>query len=398
MSQTQTDPIVIIAAQRTPTGKFNGQFRNTPSPELGAMAIKSALEKSGLTSEMVNAVFMGCVLPAGLGQAPARQAALAAGILQKTPCVTVNKVCGSSMQTVIYAHDSILAGTYDIVVAGGMENMTRAPYLLPKERFGQRFGHGKVLDHMLFDGLEDVYEAGKPMGYFAEKCAEKYAITRAQQDQFAQASIERARQAIKNNQFSNEIISCEIKGDKGESLTFNEDEGPFSVDPAKIPKLPPAFAKNGTITAANSSSISDGAAALVLTRKSIADKLSIKPLATIVGHFAHAQEPEWFTTAPISAINGLMAKLQWGIVDVDLFEINEAFAVVPLVAMQALSIPHEKINVHGGACILGHPLGASGARILVTLIHALHTHKLKRGIASLCIGGGEATAIALEVH
>lgn len=393
------DPIVIIAAKRTPMGKFTGYFRNTSAIELGATVIHDLIQKNHFNPEHIDALFMGCVLPAGLGQAPARQAALSGGLLQKTPCITLNKVCGSGMQAVIFAHDSIIAGSYDTIIAGGMENMTRAPYLLPNERLGQRLGHAKVLDHMMLDGLEDAYEqeGEKSMGHFAEKCAKKYGLSREQQDEFAKESIIRARHAITEKLFAAEITPIEVKGPKSEVSLIEQDEGPFSVDPEKVTKLPPAFAKDGTVTAANSSSIADGAAALLLMKKSKAEQLSLTPIATIVNHYVHAQEPEWFTTAPIGAITGLMAKIEWNMNDVDLFEINEAFAVVPLVAMQALHIPHDKINVHGGACILGHPLGATGARILVTLIHALRTRNLKRGIASLCIGGGEATAIAIEI-
>lgn len=392
------DPIVIVAAQRTPMGKFSGYFKTTPAPQLMAPVIQAMLKNIHLDPEQIDSVLLGCVLPAGLGQAPARQAALLAGLHKKTPCVTINKVCGSSLQTIIFGYDGIMAESHQIIVAGGMENMSCAPYLLPNERFGKRLGHGQVWDHMMLDGLEDAYskENEKSMGHFAEKCAEKYGISRELQDDFAKESIRRARHAINTGLFAAEITPLEIKSEKGEIVEVNEDEAPFSVDPEKVSKLKPAFKKEGTVTAANSSSIADGAAGLILMRLSTAEQLSLKPLAMIMGHYTHAQEPEWFTTAPIGAVTGLLGKIGWNMDVIDLFEINEAFAVVPLVTMQALHIPHDKVNVHGGACILGHPLGASGARILVTLLHALREHQLKRGIATLCIGGGEAVAIAIE--
>jgi len=390
------DPIVIVAAKRTPSGHFNGQFKNIAATTLGSTAIKAAITSANLNPEQINEVYMGCVLPAGLGQAPARQAAIHAGIPNNVGCTTINKMCGSGMKTTMLAHDLISAGTQNIIVAGGMENMSRAPYLLPKARFGYRIGHGEVIDHMMLDGLEDAYDKGRAMGYFAEQCAKKYNITREQQDEFALVSLQRAKEATENKSFAKEIAVVTVK-ERDIEKEINIDEGPLTTDPKKIPKLKSAFIKEGTVTAANSSSISDGAAALILMRESQAKELKIKPLATIVGHYSHAQEPAWFTTAPIAAIEGLLAKINWQKEDVDLFEINEAFAVVTLVAMQQLQLPHEKVNVNGGACILGHPIGASGARILVTLIHALQQRKLKRGVAALCIGGGEATAMAIEL-
>lgn len=385
--------IVIVAAKRTPTGRFNGQFVNVPAPLLGATAISAAVNHVSLPLDDVNAVYMGCVLPAGLGQAPARQAALGAKLSVQTPCTTINKMCGSGMQTVMMACDALLTGIHRIMVAGGMENMSRAPYLLPGARQGYRMGHQQVIDHMLFDGLEDAYEKGCHMGHFAEKCAREYGITREEQDRFALASIERARYAMESGWFHSEIAPVTVIGKK----PIEKDEGPFSVDTQKIPNLSPVFQKDGTITAANASSIADGAAALVLMREDAAEKYSYQTLARIVAYHSYANEPSQFPTAPIGAIKGLMSKIGWEISSVDLFEINEAFAVVTLVAMQQLKIPHDRVNVNGGGCILGHPIGASGARIMVTLLHALRQRGLKRGVAALCIGGGEATAIAIEI-
>jgi len=393
---TKKDPIVIVGAKRTPTGNFNGCFKDTSVIQLGAAAIHATLKQSNFRTETVDEIIMGCVLPAGLGQAPARQAALAAGISTKTGCTTINKMCGSGMKAIMQAHDAIVAGSISRAIAGGMENMSRAPYLLPKARFGYRFGHGQIIDHMMLDGLEDAYEKGRPMGYFAEECVKKYNFTREAQDDFARESQSRAQQAAKQGKFNDEISPVTIRTPKHE-ITIAEDEGPQTVNPDKIPQLKPAFIPEGTITAANASSISDGAAAVALMRESQAIKNGSKPLAKIVGHYTHAQKPELFTTAPIGAINGLLKQLAWNINDIDLFEINEAFAVVTMAAMKDLKIPHEKININGGACVLGHPIGASGARILITLLYALQHHQLKRGIAALCIGGGEATAIAIEM-
>jgi len=391
----KTDRVVIIAAKRTPHGNFNGAFVDTPAPKLAATAIHSTLKELSLYGENIDGVYLGCVLSAGLGQAPARQAALGANLPVNTPCTTVNKMCGSGMQTVIMAHDSLIAGSHKVMIAGGMENMSRAPYLLPGARQGYRLGHQQVYDHMLLDGLQDAYEKNHHMGYFAEKCAEKYHISRQAQDAFAIESIERARHAIEEGWFKSEIAPVMVLQKKQQEI-IAIDEGPFSVKPEKIPHLSPAFQKDGTITAANASSLADGASILMLTTESHAQKLGIKPLATIIGHYTHAQEPAWFSTAPIAAIKGLMQKVNWELNHVDLFEINEAFAVVTLVAMQELKLNHQQVNVHGGGCILGHPIGASGARIIVTLVHALQQRGLKRGVASLCIGGGEATAIAIE--
>ncbi len=392
---TQPDRIAIIAARRTPTGSFNGVFVNTPAPQLAGAAISSAIKILPAPAKDIDGVFLGCVLPAGIGQAPARQSALNAGLSVHTPCTTVNKMCGSGMQTVILAHDALLAGSHHIMLAGGMENMSRAPYLLPGARQGYRLGHQTVYDHMLLDGLEDAYEKGRHMGYFAEKCAEKYKISRKAQDEFALASIERARTAIGKGWFNAEIAPVTVT-QKKQTEIISTDEGPFSVNPEKIPNLPPVFQKEGTITAANASSLADGAAVLILMREKKAKDLGLSPLAIIMGHHTVAQEPAWFTTAPIGAINGLLKKIAWTKDQVDLFEINEAFAVVTLVAMQELKLDHQRVDVHGGACILGHPIGASGARIIVTLVHALRQRGLRRGIAALCIGGGEATAIAIE--
>lgn len=390
------DPIVIVAAARTPMGGFQGELKSFAAPELGAAAIRAAVERAKIKPEDVQEVLMGCVLPAGQGQAPARQASLGAGLPLAAGCTTVNKMCGSGMKAAMLASDLLAAGSMDIVVAGGMESMTNAPYLLPKARAGLRMGHGQVIDHMFFDGLEDAYDKGRLMGSFAEDCAQKYAFTRQAQDEFAIASLERAQQANKEGWFAWETTPLAIKAGKDEKF-IETDEQPFKANLAKIPTLKPAFRKDGTVTAANSSSISDGAAALVLMRRSSADKRGLAPLATVAGHATHAQEPGWFTTAPVGAIEKLFARTGWRADQVDLFEINEAFAVVAMAAMKEHRLPHEKVNVHGGACALGHPIGASGARILVTLIGALRKYGGRRGVASLCIGGGEATAMALEL-
>lgn len=389
------DPIVIVSIARTPQGKFMGALKDVTSTQLGSTAIKAAVERAHLSLNDVNEVVMGCVLPAGLGQAPARQAALGAGLSKHVPCTTLNKVCGSGMKAVMFAHDSILADPGAIWVAGGMENMTNAPYLLPKARQGYRLGHAEMLDHMMYDGLEDAYEKGRAMGFFAEQCAKEYGFTREMQDQYAMESLRRAQTAIQEKKFATEITPVKIKTKQGE-IIIDTDEHPLSVKIEKIPQLPPAFVKDGTVTAANSSSIADGAAALVLMQLSEAKKRELKPLAKIIGHSGFAKSPEQFTTAPVDAIKKLLNKIQWKIDQVDLFEINEAFAVVALAAMKDLTIPHNKINIHGSGCALGHPIGATGARIIVTLVAALHQYQLKRGIASLCIGGGEATAIAIE--
>jgi acetyl-CoA C-acetyltransferase len=390
------DPIVIVSAARTPMGSFQGELKGFAAPQLGAAAIRAAVERAKLKPEDVQEVIMGCVLPAGQGQAPARQASLGAGLPLAAGCTTVNKMCGSGMKAAMLAHDELLAGSVEVIVAGGMESMTNAPYLLPKARAGLRMGHGQVIDHMFYDGLEDAYEKGRLMGAFAEDCAQKYAFTREAQDEFAIASLERARKANKEGWFAWETTPLAIKAGKDEKF-IETDEQPFKANLEKIPTLKPAFRKDGTVTAANSSSISDGAAALVLMRRSSAEKRGLAPLATVIGHASHAQEPGWFTTAPVGAIEKLFARTGWTADQVDLFEINEAFAVVAMAAMREHRLPHDKVNVHGGACALGHPIGASGARIVVTLIGALRKYGGKRGVATLCIGGGEATAMALEL-
>jgi len=390
------DPIVIISAARTPMGGFQGDLKGFTAPELGAAAIRAAVERSGVKPEQVEEVIMGCVLPAGQGQAPARQASLGAGLPLSAGCTTINKMCGSGMKAAMLAHDLLATGSNDIMVAGGMESMTNSPYILPKARGGYRMGHQQVLDHMFFDGLEDAYEKGRLMGTFAEDCAGSYKFTREEQDQFAIASLERAMKANRDGSFAWETTPLAIKAGKDEKFIEN-DEQPFKANLEKIPTLKPAFRKDGTVTAANSSSISDGAAAMVMMRRSTAEKLGLKPLAVVVGHATHAQEPALFTTAPVGAIRKLYAKTGWSSKNVDLFEVNEAFAVVTMAAMKEHGLPHDKVNVHGGACALGHPIGASGARIMVTLIGALRKYGGKRGVASLCIGGGEATAIALEL-
>ncbi|MBA3904141.1 MAG: acetyl-CoA C-acyltransferase [Rhodocyclaceae bacterium] len=390
------DPIVIVSAARTPMGGFMGDFASLTCAQLGSVAIKAAVERAGLRPEQIEEVVMGCVLPAGQGQAPARQASLGAGLPLGAGCTTVNKMCGSGMKATMFANDMLLAGTNEIMVSGGMESMSNAPYLLPKARGGMRLGHGQVLDHMFLDGLEDAYQKGRLMGTFAEECADKYGFTREKQDDFAIASTTRAQKAINDGSFAWEIAPVTVAGRKGD-VVVDRDEQPLKAQIDKIPTLKPAFRKDGTVTAANSSSISDGAAALVLMRRSTADKLGLKPLAVIVGHATHAHEPGWFTTAPVGAMQKLFARTGWTADKVDFYEINEAFAVVTMAAMHDLKLPHEKVNVHGGACALGHPIGCSGARILVTLIGALRKYGGKRGVASLCIGGGEATAMAVEL-
>ncbi|MEL6298869.1 MAG: acetyl-CoA C-acyltransferase [Pseudomonadota bacterium] len=390
------DPIVIAGGARTPMGGFQGELKGATAPELGAAAIKAALEAGSVQPDAVDEVLMGCVLPAGLGQAPARQAAFGAGLPKGVPATTINKMCGSGMKTVMLAVDQLKAGNGDVVVAGGMESMTNAPYLMPKAREGLRLGHAKVLDHMFLDGLEDAYDTGRLMGTFAEDCAEKYQFTREAQDDYALTSLSRAQKAQESGRFDAEITPVVIKTRKGETEVAT-DEQPKSARPDKIPTLKPAFKADGTVTPANASSISDGGAALVLTRQSRADASGAQPVARILGHASHAQEPGWFTTAPVPAMQKLLDQLGWSVSDVDLWEVNEAFAVVPMAAMAELGIPHDKLNVNGGACALGHPIGASGARIIVTLMHALKAQGAKRGIASLCIGGGEGTAVAIEM-
>lgn len=389
------DPIVITGAARTPIGSFQGSLSTVSATDLGAVAISAAIERSGVAPDAVEEVLMGCVLPAGLRQAPARQAALGGGLPLGIPCTTVNKMCGSGMKATMLGHDAIRAGAARIVVAGGLESMSNAPYLLPKARSGYRLGHGQLLDHMFVDGLEDAYEPGKLMGHFAEDCAQRYHFTREDQDDFAIESLTRATEAIENGAFRREIASVTVTGRKG-SVEVDTDEQPLTANIEKIPSLRPAFRKDGTVTPANSSSISDGAAALVMMRLSEAERGGHVPLARILGHASFAQEPGLFTTAPVFAIQKLLDSLGWDVSSVDLFEVNEAFAVVAMAAMHDLKIPHDKLNVHGGACALGHPVGASGARIIVTLLHALERYGHTRGIASLCIGGGEATAMAFE--
>ena len=391
-----TEATVITGLARTPMGGMQGDFSDVSATVLGATAIRGALRRAGLAPDAVDETIMGCVLPAGLGQAPARQASLGAGIPTSVPCTTVNKMCGSGMKAIMQGVDAIAAGSAGVVVAGGMENMTNAPYLLPKGRAGLRLGHGEVLDHMFFDGLEDAFQRGRLMGSFAEDCARKYNFTREAQDAYAIESLKRAQHAIAKNLFKNEIEPVKFSGRKGE-VVIDTDEQPGKAQLDKIPNLKPAFAKDGTVTAANSSSISDGAAAVILMSESRAKALGCQAQARIIGHASHAQEPGWFTTAPVFAIKKLMERVGWSVADVDLFEINEAFAVVAMAAMQDVGIPHAKLNVRGGACALGHPVGASGARIVVTLVNALRDTGGKRGIASLCIGGGEATALAIEL-
>ncbi|QND18702.1 acetyl-CoA C-acyltransferase (plasmid) [Rhizobium leguminosarum bv. trifolii] len=392
---TLQDPIVIVGAARTPIGSFQGELKEATAPELGATAIRAALERSRVEAEAIEEVVFGCVLPAGQGQAPARQAAIHAGLPFATAASTVNKMCGSGMKAVMMAHDLIAAGSASVAVAGGMESMTNAPYLLDKARGGYRLGHGRVVDHMFLDGLEDAYDKGRLMGSFAEDCAEAYQFTREAQDNYAIASLTRAQKAIAEGCFNSEIAPITVKSGKTEQVA-SRDEQPGKAKLDKIPTLKPAFREGGTVTAANSSSISDGAAALVLMRRSETEHRGLKPLATILGHATHSQAPNLFATAPIGALQKLSDRTGLALSEVDLFEINEAFAVVAMAAMRDLNLPHEKVNVHGGACALGHPIGASGARILVTLLAALERYDLKRGMAALCIGGGEATAIAIE--
>jgi len=395
MTAVVEDPVVIVASARTAIGGFQGAFAPLTAPELGSAAIRAAVSRAGLQAGDISEVLMGCVLPAGQGQAPARQAALGAGLPQSVPCTTVNKMCGSGMKTVMLAYDGLHARPKDIVVAGGMESMTNAPYLLPKMRSGARLGHAEAKDHMFLDGLEDAYDKGRLMGTFAEDTAQHYQFTREAQDAFATESLRRAKTANENGAFAKEIAAVAVKARSGTS-EVKRDEQPFTADAAKIPKLKPAFREGGTVTAANSSSISDGAAALVLMRASEARRRNLEPLARIVGASSVAQAPSWFTTAPVAAIRKLLGQVGWSARDVGLYEINEAFAVVAMCAMRDLDLPHERVNVHGGACALGHPIGASGARILVTLLAAMERYGETKGVASLCIGGGEATAVAVE--
>ena len=390
------DQIVIAGMARTPQGGLQGDLSSVSAPQLGATAVKAALARANINPAEVDETIMGCVLPAGLRQAPARQASIGAGIPVNTGCTTVNKMCGSAMKAVMLGFDAIRAGSANCIVAGGMESMSNAPYLVLKARSGLRLGHGEIVDHMFFDGLEDAYDQGKLMGSFAEDCASKYGFTREMQDAYAIESLTRAKRAIKEGKFKGEIVPVVVKTRKGE-ITVDTDEQPGKANMEKIPTLKPAFAKDGTVTPANSSSISDGAAALILLRENDAEFRGLKPLALLHAHSSHAQEPGWFTTAPVGAIKKVLEKTGWTVADVDLFEVNEAFAVVAMAAMHDLQIPHDKLNVNGGACALGHPVGASGARIMVTLIAALKDRGLKRGVASLCIGGGEATAVALEL-
>ena len=390
------DPVVIAAYARTPMGGFQGSLSPVKATDLGAAAVKAAVERAGLRPEDANQIIMGCVLPGGLGQAPARQAALGAGLPNSVEATTVNKMCGSGMQAAILAHDALAAGSADVIIAGGMESMTNAPYLLAKHRGGARIGHDTISDSMYLDGLEDAYEPGRLMGSFAEETAKSYQFTRQDMDAFAISSLTRAKAASETGAFAREIVPVEVTTRKGVE-TISADEQPFKADPSKIPTLKPAFAKDGGITAANASSISDGAAALVMTRASVAEKLGLKVVAKVVAHAAHAHEPGLFTTAPVPAMQKALKKAGWSVDDVDLFEVNEAFAVVAMIAERELGIPREKLNVNGGACALGHPIGASGARILATLIAALEARGGKKGLASLCIGGGEATAMAVEL-
>ena len=399
ISSTSDDPVVIVGAARTALGGFQGDFASLTAPQLGASAIRAAFDRAGLQPEAVDEMLMGCVLPAGLGQAPARQAALRAGLPLSAGCTTINKVCGSGMKATMLAHDLLLTGSQQVIVAGGMESMSNAPYLLPKARSGQRLGHGQVLDHMFFDGLEDHYGLASPgrlMGTFAEDCARHFGFTRDTQDAFASTSTLRAQQAQRDGLLRWEITPVAVPGRSGEKLV-DEDEAPAKAELARIPSLKPAFGKDGTVTAASSASIADGAAAVVLMRRSTAQERGLTPLAIIRGHATQSQEPAWFTTAPVGAIQKLLAKVGWQSDDVDLWEINEAFAVVVMAAMRELSLPHERVNVHGGACALGHPIGATGARLVVTLLSALRQRGETRGVAILCIGGGEATALAIEI-
>ena len=391
-----SDSIVIVGAARTPMGGFQGDFSSLSAHDLGGAAIKAAIERAGVSPDLVTEVLFGNCLMAGQGQAPARQAAFKGGLPKSAGAVTLSKMCGSGMKAAMFAHDMLLAGSHDVMVAGGMESMTNAPHLLLKGRSGIRIGHDRIYDHMMLDGLEDAYEPGRAMGTFGEECAAKYSFSREAQDAFATASVNRARAATESGAFKAEITPVTVKGRAGDTV-ISIDEGPGKVKLDKIPTLKPAFKKDGTITAASSSSINDGAAALVMMRESTAQKLGIKPLARIVAHAMHAQEPNWFTTAPVGATQKALAKAGWSVKDVDLWEVNEAFAVVPMALMEELKVGHDIVNVNGGACALGHPIGASGARIMVTLIHALQARGGKRGLATLCIGGGEGTAVALEL-
>jgi len=393
---SMSESIVIVSAVRTPMGGFQGDFSSLAAHDLGGAAIKAAIERAGIPGDAVGEVLMGNCLMAGQGQAPARQAAFKGGLPNSTGAVTLSKMCGSGMKAAMFAHDMLLAGTHEVMLAGGMESMTNAPYLMLKGRGGYRMGHDRIFDHMMLDGLEDAYEAGRSMGTFGEDCAARYSFTREAQDAFATASVQRAQAATASGTFAKEITPVTVKTRAGEAVVAI-DEGPGKVKLDKIATLKPAFKKDGTITAASSSSINDGAAALVMMTESTARRLGVKPLARIVGHAMHAQEPNWFTTAPVGASHKLLAKTGWKVADVDLWEVNEAFAVVPMALMAELKVPHDVVNVHGGACALGHPIGASGARLLVTLIHALQARGGKRGVATLCIGGGEATAMALEL-
>ncbi len=391
-----TDSIVIVGAARTPMGSFQGDFASLAAHDLGGAAIKAAVQRAGISPDLVTEVLFGNCLMAGQGQAPARQAGFKGGLPKSAGAVTLSKMCGSAMRAAMFANDMLLAGSHEVLVAGGMESMTNAPYLLPKARAGYRIGHDRIFDHMMLDGLEDAYEAGRSMGTFGEDCAAKYSFTRAEQDAFATASVQRAKAATESGAFAAEITPVTVKGRGGE-VVVSIDEGPGKIKIDKISSLKPAFKKDGTITAASSSSINDGAAALVMMKASTAAKLGCKPLARIVAHATHAQEPEWFATAPVGATQKALAKAGWAVGDVDLWEVNEAFAVVPMALMKELGVPHDKVNVNGGACALGHPIGASGARIMVTLLYALQARGLKKGLATLCIGGGEATAVALEM-
>jgi acetyl-CoA C-acetyltransferase len=391
-----SDSIVIVGAARTPMGAFQGDFSSLAAHDLGGAAIKAAVERAGISPDLVTEVLFGNCLMAGQGQAPARQAGFKGGLPKSAGAVTLSKMCGSAMRAAMFANDMLIAGSHDVLVAGGMESMTNAPYLLLKGRGGYRIGHDRMYDHMMLDGLEDAYEAGRSMGTFGEDCAAKYSFTRAEQDAFATASVQRAKAATESGAFAAEITPVTVKG-RGGDVVVSIDEGPGKVKLDKIPTLKPAFKKDGTITAASSSSINDGAAALVMMKASTAAKLGCKPLARIVAHATHAQEPEWFATAPVGATQKVLAKAGWEVGDVDLWEVNEAFAVVPMALMKELNVPHDKVNVNGGACALGHPIGASGARIMVTLMYALQARGLKKGLATLCIGGGEATAVALEM-
>jgi len=391
-----TDAIVITGAARTPMGAFQGDFASLAAHDLGGAAIAAAVQRAGVAPERVDEVLMGNCLMAGQGQAPARQAAFKGGLPNSAGAVTLSKMCGSGMRAAMLAHDMLLAGSAEVLVAGGMESMTNAPYLLPKARGGYRIGHDRIFDHMMLDGLEDAYESGRSMGTFGEDCAAKYNFTRDQQDAFATASVQRAQAAVQSGAFATEITPVTVKG-RGGDLQVATDEGPGRIKLDKIPTLKAAFKKDGTITAASSSSINDGAAALVLMRESTAARLGSRPLARIVAHAVHAQAPNWFSTAPLGAVQKVLGKAGWSVADVDLWEVNEAFAVVPMALMHELGLSHDIVNVNGGACALGHPIGASGARIMVTLIHALAAHGLRKGVATLCIGGGEATAIALEL-